>query len=61
MSSPKDLKELADQETAHEVKYRQMMSKREIHDAEMERRRTEEDGEYAAILAARAREEEQKS
>ena len=38
-----------------------MISKREIHDVEMELRRTEGDGECAAILAARAREEEQKS
>lgn len=38
-----------------------MISKREIYDAEMEQRRTEEDGKYAAILAAQAREEEQKS
>src|SRR5271154_2457593 len=41
---PKGLKELADQETAHKLKCRQMISKREIHDAEMEQRHTEEDG-----------------
>jgi hypothetical protein len=56
----KRLKELADQESAYKLKSIQTISRRQIYDAAVEQRRTEEDEKYGAILAARGPEEEQK-
>jgi hypothetical protein len=46
----KRLEELADQKDAYKLKYGQMISKDQIHDAAIEQRRTEEDENYKAIL-----------
>lgn len=56
----KRLKELADQKGAYKLKYREKISKDQIHDAVIEQRRTEEDENYEAILTAREHEEERK-
>lgn len=56
----KRLKELADQKSTYKLKYEQMISKGQVHDAAIEQRRMEEDEKYEAILAAREREEERK-
>ena len=56
----KRLTELADQKSAYMLKYREMISKDQIHDAAIEQRRTEEDEDYEAILTAREHEDEQK-
>lgn len=53
------IKELAVQENAYTLKYRQISSKRRLEDAEVEQSRTEEDEKYQGILAARASKEEQ--
>jgi hypothetical protein len=42
------------------LKYREMISKDQIHDAVIEQRRTEEDEDYEVILTAREHEDEQK-
>jgi hypothetical protein len=55
----KRIKELAVQENAYSLKYRQISSKRRLEDAEVEQSRTEEDEKYQVILAARASKEKQ--
>jgi hypothetical protein len=56
----KRLKELTDQKGAYKLKHGEVISKRQIHDAAIEQRRTEEDENYDAILTAREHEEERK-
>jgi len=56
----KRLKELADQKGAYMLKYREKISKDQIHDAAIEQRRTEEDENYEAILTAREHEDERR-
>jgi hypothetical protein len=53
------IKELAVQENAYALQYRQISSKRRLEDAEVEQSRAEEDEKYQGILAARASKEEQ--
>jgi hypothetical protein len=56
----KRLKELADQESAYRLECIRTISRRQIYDAVVAQRRTEEDEKYGAILAARGPEQEQK-
>jgi phosphopantetheine adenylyltransferase len=49
----KRLKELTDQKGAYKLKYKEMINKRQIYDAVIKQRRTEEDENYNVILTAR--------